>query len=141
MTIITYYDRNRDAVLATYNALDPTEVHVAWAPAHLPSEPGFACDIGAGSGRDANWLAARGWEVVAVEPSIFRDQAARDSHQRVVWMNDALPDLRTLRARGRRFDLILLSAVWMHVAPKGRELAFRILSASFPNCPVHPACW
>ena len=55
-------------------------------------------------------------------------ELARDSHQRVVWMNDALPDLRALRALGRRFDLILLSAVWMHVAPKGRERAFRILS-------------
>ena len=49
MTGTTYYDRNGDAVLASYNALDPTEVHAAWAPAHLPSEPGFACDIGAGS--------------------------------------------------------------------------------------------
>ena len=55
-------------------------------------------------------------------------ELARDSHQRVVWMNDALPDLRALRALGRRFDLVLLSAVWMHVAPKGRERAFRILS-------------
>ena len=55
-------------------------------------------------------------------------ELARDSHQRVVWMNDALPDLRALRALGRRFDLILLSAVWMQVAPKGRERAFRILS-------------
>ena len=128
MTAPTYYDRYRDALLATYNALDPTEVHAAWAPARLPSEPGFACDIGAGSGRDANWLAANGWEVVAVEPSALRDRAARDSHQRVVWMNDALPDLRNLRALGRRFDLILLSAVWMHVAPKDRERAFRILS-------------
>ena len=42
-------------------------------------------------------------------------------------MNDALPDLQALRALGRRFDLVLLSAVWMHVAPKGRERAFRIL--------------
>ena len=41
---------------------------------------------------------------------------------------DALPVLRNLRALGRRFDLILLSAVWMHVAPKGREWALRILS-------------
>ena len=65
---------------------------------------------------------------MAVDPSTLRDRAARDSHQRVVWMNDALPDLRTLRALGRRFDLILLSAVWMHVAPKGRERALRILS-------------
>ncbi len=124
----TYYDRNRDAVLARYNALDPAEVHAGWAPAHLPSNPGFAFDIGAGSGRDSNWLAARGWEVVAVEPSALCDRAARDSHQRVVWMKDALPDLRTLRALGRRFDLVLLSAVWMHVTPNGRERAFRILS-------------
>ena len=124
----TYYDLNRDAVLARYDALDPAEAHAGWAPAHLPSERGFACDIGAGSGRDSTWLAAKGWEVVAVEPSALGDRAARNSHQRVVWMNDALPDLRTLRALGRRFDLILLSAVWMHVAPKGRERAFRILS-------------
>ena len=133
----TYYDRNRDAVLARYDALDPAEVHAGCAPAHLPSDPGFACDIGAGSGRDANWLAARGWEVVAVEPSALRDRAARHSHQRVVWMNDALPDLRNLRALGRRFDLILLSAVWMHVAPNGRERAFRILSELLGPS----ACW
>ena len=128
MTGPTYYDHNRNTLLATYNAPDLTEVHAAWAPAHLPFEPGFACYIGAGSGRDANWLASNRWEVVAVEPSTLRDRATRDSHQRVVWMNDALPDLRNLRALGRRFDLILLSAVWMHVAPNGRERAFRILS-------------
>ena len=128
MISTTYYDRNSDAVLAQYDSLDPAGIHAAWAPAHLREEPGFACDIGAGSGRDANWLAAKGWEVVAVEPSAVREQAAARSHPRVVWMNDALPDLRNLRALGRRFDLILLSAVWMHVAPKGRERAFRVLS-------------
>ena len=36
--------------------------------------------------------------------------------------------LRYLRALGCRFDLILLGAVWMHVAPSGREPAFRIHS-------------
>ncbi len=128
MTSTAYYNRNRDALFAKYDALDPAQVHAAWAPPHLPAEPGFACDIGAGSGRDANWLAAKGWEVVAVEPSALRDRAAGRSHPRVVWLNDALPDLRALRALGRRFDLILLSAVWMHVAPKGRERVFRILS-------------
>ena len=128
MTSTAYYDRNRDALLAEYDALDPAEVHAAWAPTHLRDEPGFACDIGAGSGRDANWLAAKGWEVVAAEPSTLRELAVDGAHPRVVWINDALPGLRHLRALGRRFDLILLSAVWMHVAPKGRERAFRILS-------------
>ena len=123
-----YYDLNADALTARYDGVDPADVHADWAPAHLCEEPGFACDIGAGSGRDANWLAAMGWEVVAVEPSALRNLAAERAHPRVVWMDDALPDLRTLRALGRRFDLILLSAVWMHLAPTVRERAFRILS-------------
>ena len=128
MKSTAWYDRNRDAAFARYDALNSDEVHAGWAPEHLPEEPGFACDIGAGSGRDANWLASKGWEVVAVEPSSLREKAAARSHPRVIWLNDALPDLRALRALGRRFDLILLSAVWMHVAPKSRERAFRILS-------------
>ena len=128
MNSTNYYDLNADALAARYDGVDPADVHADWAPAHLREEPGFACDIGAGSGRDANWLAARGWEVVAVEPSALRNLATERAHPRVVWMEDTLPDLRALRALGRRFDLVLLSAVWMHVAPKTRERAFRILS-------------
>ena len=128
MNSTSYYDLNSAALFAQYGGVDPADVHADWAPKHLREEPGFACDIGAGSGRDANWLAARGWEVVAVEPSTLRKLAAERAHPRVVWMDDALPDLRVLRALGRRFDLILLSGVWMHVAPKVRERAFRILS-------------
>ena len=63
-----------------------------------------------------------------MEPSNMREKAADSSHSRVVWMDDALPDLKSLRALGRRFDLVMLSGVWMHVAQKGRERAFRILS-------------
>ncbi len=128
MKSTAYYDRNPDARIAAYDKLSAAEVHGAWAPQHLREEPGFACDIGAGSGRDANWLAELGWEVVAVEPSVMRDKAASMSHPRVTWLDDALPNLNVLRALGRRFDLILLSAVWMHVAPRERERAFRILS-------------
>ncbi len=128
MRTTSYYDLNTAALIAQYDGVDPADVHADWAPAHLREEPGFACDIGAGSGRDANWLAARGWEVVAVEPSALRNLAAERSHPRVVWMNDSLPDLRVLRALGRRFDLILLSGVWMHVAPRVRERAFRLLT-------------
>ena len=127
MTSTRYYDSHADALFARYATTNAEELHADWAT-HLRQEPGFACDIGAGSHRDPNWLAAKGWEVVAVEPSALRDLAAPESHPRVVWMNDALPDLRALRALGRRFDLILLSAVWMHVAPQKRERAFRILS-------------
>lgn len=89
----------------------------------------MALDIGAGSGRDANWLAEKGWNVIAVEPcKEFREQAQRGSHVSVIWQDDELPELKSLRTAGHRFNLILLSAVWMHVLPKKRERAFRIIS-------------
>ena len=128
MSKASYYDRNRDALFERYNGFDPAEVHQQWVEKHLAKEPGFACDIGAGSGRDANWLAEKGWEVLAVEPSVLRELAQRKAHPRVTWMDDSLPELRVLRTLGRRFDLILLSAVWMHLASSTRERAFRILS-------------
>ena len=126
MDSTTWYNQNTATLLNSYDALDVGQVH-EWATRHLREEPGFACDIGAGSGRDANWLAEQGWEVVAVEPSNMRELAQRNTHQRVTWLDDSLPGLKALRELGRKFDLILLSAVWMHVAPATRERAFRIL--------------
>ena len=35
----------------------------------LPDAPGTVLDIGAGSGRDAAWFSAQGYDVIAVEPS------------------------------------------------------------------------
>ena len=129
MSSTSYYNQNRDALFEQYHAYDPGVVHRAWAPEHLKGrKPGFACDIGAGTGRDANWLAEQGWEVLAVEPSDLREQGEEKSDPRVTWLDDTLPDLRKLRALGRRFDLILLRSVWMHVPRSSQERAFRILT-------------
>ena len=124
-----YYDDHAARLSTFYNAIESDAVHRSWIEKHLPEKPGFACDIGAGSGRDANWLASHGWDVVAVEPSAsMRELATAKSHPNVTWLDDSLPNLNTLRALGHRFDLVLLSAVWMHVPPTSRERAFRILS-------------
>ena len=64
-----YYDEHAARLSAFYNGIESNAVHRSWIEKHLPQKPGFACDIGAGSGRDANWLASQGWDVVAVEPS------------------------------------------------------------------------
>ncbi len=129
MSSTSYYNQNRDALFEQYHAYDPEVVHRAWAPEHLKGrKPGFACDIGAGTGRDANWLAGQGWEVLAVEPSDLREPGEEKSNPRVTWLDDALPDLQKLRALGRRFDLILLRSVWMHVPVSRQERAFRILT-------------
>ena len=125
---MNYYSENARILAREYNSLNPDSLHESWS--HFISDsPGIALDIGAGTGRDANWLADKGWDVVGVEPcKEFRDLAQKNSHENVIWLDDELPDLKTLRTAGHRFNLILLSAVWMHVAPGKRERAFRIIS-------------
>ncbi|RLQ23619.1 methyltransferase domain-containing protein [Seongchinamella sediminis] len=131
MSSTTYYNRHAQELGRQYDAIPSEIVHAGWVSRHLPEKPGFACDIGAGSGRDANWLASLGWDVIAVEPSKgMRQLAGPGSDPRVTWLDDALPGLNKLRALGHRFDLILVSAVWMHLPPgaQSRERAFRVLT-------------
>jgi hypothetical protein len=59
----------------------------------------------------------------------------RDEGQRlhpsagIRWVDDSLPALDKVYRLGLSFDFILLSAVWMHVAPADRRRAFRKLIA------------
>jgi SAM-dependent methyltransferase len=90
--------------------------------------PGLALDIGAGSGRDAAWLIGRGYEVVAVEPAdgMIREGQKLHAGRAIRWLNDRLPGLIETHRLGLAFDLILMSAVWMHLPPgQDRERAFR----------------
>lgn len=88
-------------------------------------------DVGAGSGRDAAWFEQHGHEVVACEPSAAMRREAQILHpdSRVRWLSDSLPDLTTLSRSVLVFDLILLSAVWVHLEPCLRLRAFRKLAA------------
>jgi SAM-dependent methyltransferase len=125
---LEYYTQNAQSLYARYSGVTTSDVHRSWL-ASLQDKPGLACDIGAGSGRDANWLANNGWDVVAVEPNrALRDMAINSAAPTVQFLDDSMPGLNNLRSKGHRFDLILLSAVWMHVPPTDRERAFRILT-------------
>ncbi|AUB78153.1 hypothetical protein BA899_06945 [Spiribacter sp. SSL99] len=123
-----YYSDNAETLFERYNALDFEGVHAALIPM-LPGTPRAALDIGAGSGRDAQALAERGWEVVAVEPAKRLRELGQKHTQRtpVWWIDDCLPDLIRTRALSERFNLILLSAVWMHVPPGERQRSLRTL--------------
>jgi SAM-dependent methyltransferase len=126
---IAWYDANADAVVERYEALSFPEVH-NWLLYRLPERRDTTVlDIGAGSGRDAAWLAKRGHEVVAVEPSAALRRLGQEQHRhpRIRWINDRLPELSVVSRLGMSFDLILLSAVWMHVPPSSRARAFRKL--------------
>lgn len=129
MSAIPYYEQHATRLVTQYESLSFEDVH-ADLIGILPASGSTVLDIGAGSGRDAAWLAAKGYDVVAVEPSEAMLAHARAKHtsSRIQWLSDSLPDLANVRRLGLSFDLILLSAVWMHIPPSDRQRALRKLA-------------
>jgi SAM-dependent methyltransferase len=129
MSAIPYYEQHATRLVTQYESLSFEDVH-ADLMAILPAPGSTVLDIGAGSGRDAAWLAAKGYDVVAVEPSEAMLAHAREKHtsSRIQWLSDSLPYLAKVRRLGLSFDLILLSAVWMHIPPAARQRALRKLA-------------
>jgi len=129
MQTIPHYNQNAEQLVSQYESLTFEHVHPALLDL-LPPPGATILDVGAGSGRDAAWFAAKGYDVVAAEPSEAMRTLARQRHPspRIHWVADSLPDLAQVRRLGLTFDLILLSAVWMHVPPPARQRALRKLA-------------
>jgi protein-L-isoaspartate O-methyltransferase len=114
---------------------------ISFADAHapllqlIPSAPCRTLDIGAGTGRDAAGLVALGHSVVAVEPTEELRRGAMLLHPSpmIEWLDDSLPDLAAVRARKEKFDLVMLTAVWMHLDEVQRQLAMPNVSALVRN--------
>lgn len=135
MNSTTHYDQHAPQLSSQYESLAFESVHAGLLDL-LPSAGGLVLDVGAGSGRDAAWLAARGYQVIAVEPAGAMRELARATHPSpaIRWIDDSLPDLLQVSRLGLSFDFILLSAVWMHVAPAQRARALRKLATMLaPN--------
>ena len=110
------YASEADELFSRYESLAPEDVHRAVL--HLmPSTPARVLDIGAGTGRDAAWFAAQGHRVVAVEPTDAMRLRAMALHAppHITWIDDGLPELAVLRSRRERFELIMMTAVFMHL--------------------------
>ena len=125
---IRYYSQVAEQLVQQYESLAFDSVHAAWRE-ELPVS-GWALDVGAGSGRDAAHLAALGLSVVAVEPADGMRQLGQQLHAQhaIHWVNDTLPELSKVFALQITFDIILVSAVWMHIPPTERQRAFRKLA-------------
>jgi len=91
----------------------------------IPTAPSRVLDIGAGTGRDAAGFAALGHSVVAIEPTEELRRGAMLLHPSpmIEWIDDSLPDLAAIRARGEEFDVVMLTAVWMHLDAQQRRRA------------------
>lgn len=109
-----FYQNYANKLASQYNGVAFSEVHKDWLHV-IPQLSGLnVLDVGAGSGRDAKALAQMSNHVTAVEPSIaIAEQGKQLTSDEVIWINDSLPNLATLY--GKKFDLILVSAVWMHL--------------------------
>ena len=96
-------------------------------------DPGWALDAGAGEGADAIWLAARGWQVTAVDISaVALERAAAhaaergaDIAARIEWRHE---ELSSWKSAGASFDLV--SAQYLHLPAAVRPAVFGRLAAA-----------
>jgi len=126
---IAYYDRHAVELADSYEGISFENTHPALAQVLVGKPPLRILDVGSGTGRDAAAIARLGHHVVAVDPSAKMLKLAQTLHpdHRIAWLSDALPDLA--KVQGRTFDIVLLSAVWMHIPPGGRPNAFRRIAS------------
>jgi SAM-dependent methyltransferase len=123
------YGENAHALAIQYES-------ITFADAHrdvlhfFPTVPSGILDVGAGSGRDAAALSALGHKVVAVEPTaeLRLEGAHLHAASAIEWVDDMLPELPVVCGRNERFDIVLLTAVWMHLDAAERPVAMTRLA-------------
>lgn len=128
---LAFYDSHAYDLARSYERLDFREVHPYLVKVLASAGPMRILDVGSGSGRDSAWMATAGHSLTAVEPSERMRHFAESCHANVGirWLKDALPTLESLGAADSAFDIIVLSAVWMHVHPDDRPAAFGRLAS------------
>ncbi|MEO3778729.1 class I SAM-dependent methyltransferase [Micromonospora sp. B11E3] len=95
--------------------------------ADLP--PGRALDLAAGEGRNAVWLAGRGWRVTAVDFSAVAVRRGRDlARERGVDIDWQVADVITYRPEADAFDLVLVA--YLHLPQPDRATVLRQAAAA-----------
>ncbi|MEF1283950.1 class I SAM-dependent methyltransferase [Vibrio sp. M250220] len=123
----SFYNNNASKLAQQYDSLEFESVHQSWTE-YWPQSGDVVLDVGAGSGRDARWMIAHGCEVYAVEPSTrLLEIGNYNCSEQVVWLHDSLPYLKHVIELEKQYDLVLLSAVWMHLPVQQRSIAIKAL--------------
>lgn len=121
--VVAWYDAHARELADGYEGLDAATTHPKLFEMLRGVKGARILDVGAGTGRDAAALAGLGHQVVAIDPSAKMLRLARSLHpgNDVQWLQDAMPALSKVKGT---YDVVLLSAVWMHVPPADRAPAF-----------------
>ncbi|MCW5648824.1 MAG: class I SAM-dependent methyltransferase [Ramlibacter sp.] len=123
------YSETAPALIPQYESLSFEQVH--GEVMHLyPRAPADVLDVGAGTGRDAAALARQGHRVTALEPTPELRTYGEQAHAGlgIEWLDDSLPALPVAIAGPQRYDLILLTAVWMHLDADERHAGMAALA-------------
>lgn len=95
--------------------------------AHLP--PGRALDVAAGEGRNAVWLAERGWHVTAVDFSPVGVDTGREvARRRGVAVDWRVEDVTRWEPDPQAFDLVLV--VYLQLPADQRRAAHRLAASA-----------
>lgn len=124
---IKFYSENSTLLFSQYQSISFESIHNSWIQTVDLKQCKTALDVGAGSGRDALALKHKKLCVTAIEPSndlMALGQAFTGDD--VTWLNDTLPKLAKIK--GKTFDIILISAVWMHLSPHEQSQSLRTIS-------------
>lgn len=123
-SVINGYVSDSDYLIQAFESID-SAVLLSHIAAFLPEVPADIVDIGAGTGRDAEWLASLGHNVLAVEPVNEFRLAGQSIHavSGIEWMKDYLPALKKLLNVGKVFDFVLIASVWQHIKDDDRKIA------------------
>ncbi len=84
------------------------------------------------------WL-KKGFLVDAIDMSegMLNEAEATNAHPNVAYFQDSMPALEKVREKQEKYDVITLSAVWMHLSPEERAESFRhILEVAKPGAVV-----
>lgn len=123
--IVAIYDAHARGLTRRLDSV-PTEVLLAALADLIPPPPVRVLDVGAGSGRDAAWFAARGDTVTAAEPAAAFHPIIAARAPDVAIVDARLPDLDGIAGV---FDLVLVNAVVQHLDADQRGVAARRLAA------------
>jgi len=137
-----FYNKNAKELAQQYLSKSFDEVHQSWShflPSIIENPNARILDLGAGSGRDVKYLAELAAkthntkneiQILAAEPAqelaIIGQQTTQNLN--VKWLEDSLPALSAVTKQEFSFDLILLSAVWMHIPSSDRARSIRKLA-------------
>ncbi|AOW75546.1 SAM-dependent methyltransferase [Colwellia sp. PAMC 20917] len=137
-----FYNDNATELAQQYLSKSFDEVHQSWSqflPSIIENPNARILDLGAGSGRDAKHLAElaanthnekNNIQILAAEPAKELSIIGQKTTQglNIKWLEDSLPALSNVTQQEISFDLILLSAVWMHIPPSDRTRSIRKLA-------------